>query len=465
MVEAVSVGKIIRCPVHDLISVDSDFALRIINSRPMQRLRRIKQLGLASFVYPGADHSRFSHSLGAYHLATIVMNKLNARYKHAGQELPFDEIEYEAVSLGALMHDLGHGPFSHMFESVAKYALTDKKIKHEHWTKEILLHDSQIQAALVKAEKHYKFDISKLILDIFDATIPPNKYYLRHLLSSQLDVDRFDYLLRDSLMTGAKYGEHLDFAWILRNLDIGSVKTNSPDDDDDPAPQEVNVLYIDGTRGLSSVESYLLGCFFMYKHVYYHKVINAAESMMQTLLRRVVDIIREGKMDPPHTVFEAFGRGEKPTVQQYLSLTDYNIWAWLEDWQSHPDEIVQDLSKQLLARKIFGGFIQPDNSTENKTKFSKISAILKQEKLDPSYYLIEDSPTRLAYTNSITSRQNGKAPEPIWIKHKQKGIIELDGVDSFVIQAEEALKMNEKRWYVPKNLEFRIKNETGLTQL
>lgn len=459
------VGKIIRCPVHDLISVDSTFALRVINSGPMQRLRRIRQLGLASLVYPGADHSRFNHSLGAYHLATVVMNKLNDRHKHAGKESPFNEIEYAAVSLGALVHDLGHGPFSHMFESVGEYALGPKKVKHEQWTKEIFQSDPQIQKAMQKASEYYKEDIGKLIVEIFDGLIPPDKYYLKHLLSSQLDVDRFDYLLRDSLMTGANYGEHLDFAWILRNLDVGKVQYQSPDDDE-PTPQEVKVLYIDGTHGLSSVESYLLGCFFMYRHVYYHKVINAAESMLQTILKRMVDLIRGGKMDAPHPVFDAFARGEKPTVEEYLSLNDYFIWTWLEDWAAgHTDEILHQLSEQLLSRKVFGGFIQPESTQENEEKCKKIKEIISAQGLDPRYFLIEDSPTRLAYTSSLTSRKKGKTPEPIWIKLNNTGIVELDGVKSFVIQAEEVLKMNEKRWYVPKKLVLDIRNETGLTKL
>lgn len=458
-------GKIIRCPVHDLISIDSPFVVSAINSVPMQRLRRIRQLGLASLVYPGADHSRFSHSLGAYHLATVVMNKLNEKHKHAEKEQPFNEIEYLAVSLGALMHDLGHGPFSHMFEYISEYSLGAKKVKHEQWTKEIFQSDPQIQRALKKASDYYKEDIGKLITEIFDGLIPHDKYYLKHLLSSQLDVDRFDYLLRDSLMTGANYGEHLDFAWILRNLDVGNTQYQNPNEDESE-PLDVKVLYIDGRRGLSSVESYLLGCFFMYKHVYYHKVINAAESMLQTILRRMVDLIREDKMAPPHPVFAAFANKERPTVEEYLSLNDYLIWTWLEEWaRAHEDDILHTLSQQLIARNIFGGFIQPTNPEEAAEKHEKIKKVLEAANLNPSYFLLEDAPTRMAYTNSVISRRKGKVPEPIWIKDKSTNIVELDGTSSFIVEAEKALRMDEKRWYVPKSQVLDVKNFTGLTPL
>ena len=197
--------RIYRDPVHNIIRLRTDtdegqLMMRLIDSSEFQRLRRIKQLGLGLFTYQGAEHSRFAHSLGAFHLMTRVLDRLGERYVIA----PADRV---AARAAALLHDVGHGSFSHVMEKVLSF-------HHEQWTIQVILDDHSEIGELLRS---YDDELPSKIASIIAGSFRPSA--LAQLVSSQLDVDRMDYLLRDSLMTGAKYGIY-DLEWIINALAI-----------------------------------------------------------------------------------------------------------------------------------------------------------------------------------------------------------------------------------------------------
>jgi HD superfamily phosphohydrolase len=452
--------RIIRCPVHNLIRIDCPYALQIMESQSMQRLRKIRQLGLAYLVYPGAEHSRFSHSLGAYHLANQMVDKLNEDGNDG--EKPFSAEYKTAVCLAALVHDIGHGPFSHLFEKIAKTCLGKKAKDHEGWTIEILKNDPAIESALSSASTAFGIDAPAFIRDTVKHTLSREQRYMGDIVSSQMDVDRFDYLLRDSLMTGVEYGK-FDTAWIYRNLKIGTIQPDSE--------QPMKAIVIDGRRGLSSIESYLLGCFYMYQHVYYHKAIHSAESMLLNILKRAVDILKEGRKDElgdVHPALVAFSELREPTFQEYLSLNDFRVLTWVEDWAQEgvKDPILKDLSQRLMERNIFGCIRQPEDPAQGLEKYTQIQRYLDAKNLDPTYYLIDNTPSRDAYKDLLTILEEGKTDEdhqPIHVEQKMGGIHPLSAIESLVIRSKPQYKI--RRWFVPKEHVQDIAHQFGLTQL
>ena len=220
--------RIYRDSVHNIIRLKTDsesgkLLVRLIDTREFQRLRRVRQLGLAHFAYQAAEHSRFTHSLGALHLATRVLAKLDLTNKISGEARI-------AVQCAALLHDVGHGAFSHVLESILDF-------HHENFTIEAVLSD---ETEIGQILKNFSNELPENIADIIRGTFRPMA--LAQLVSSQLDVDRMDYLLRDSLMTGAKYGIY-DLEWIIKSLEID---------------EENDRLYV-SARGIYAVEDYLAG--------------------------------------------------------------------------------------------------------------------------------------------------------------------------------------------------------------
>jgi HD superfamily phosphohydrolase len=260
--------KIIRDPVHDVVAFRLDsppdaLLFRLINCVEFQRLRRIRQLGLASLAYPGADHSRYSHSLGVMETARKILSQL--AHSHT--------IEDEGRTLcvvAALLHDLGHGPFSHVFERVSG-------IRHEELTRRVILDgDSEVHRVLADHDPA----MPQRIVDFLACR--PKRTFFCDIIASQLDADRFDYLLRDNLMTGSRYGS-FDLEWVLHALTI------------DPSCDRLAVT----TKGISAVETYLQARFNMYRHVYFHKVVRSAEGMVKLALQRAKRLAVQRRLEWP----------------------------------------------------------------------------------------------------------------------------------------------------------------------
>ncbi|MGE5187082.1 MAG: HD domain-containing protein [Acidobacteriota bacterium] len=319
--------RVFRDPVHGLVEFkggDRPIA-DLLDTAAMQRLRRIKQMGFAWLVYPGAEHSRFGHALGAFHIAQRVARRL---------ELPHAVARH--VKVAALLHDVGHGPFSHAWEHVFEGH------SHEHWGMRIATEDPEVRAALERLEP----GLPETLRAFWGKDYQP--HYARKLVSSQLDVDRLDYLLRDGHYSGAGYATY-DLDWIIHAIQVARV---SPDRDD---------LVVDYRRGMYAVEQYLFARSYMYAQVYHHKTVRAAEHMFIHTLERFAQLARTGAEPPGLAIAGAMARGTNVTVADYLQLHDVSVTTALDRWagvtgEPAADPVLRDLAARLVARRLFKTF-------------------------------------------------------------------------------------------------------------
>jgi HD superfamily phosphohydrolase len=370
--------RIYRDPVHNIIALsearaDDALLIRLIDAPEFQRLRHIKQLGLAHYTYQGAEHSRFTHSLGVMHLMTRALDLLGSRYP----------VSAEARAVGraaALLHDLGHGPFSHVIEKVLGQ-------NHEAWTVRIIADES--------TGVHRQ-------LAAFDARLPAlvtaaveHRYrpaFIGQLVSSQLDVDRFDYLLRDSLMTGAKYGIY-DLEWILHALEI------------DEAGDRVYVA----AKGIYAVEEYLQARYYMFRQVYFHRTLRSAEAILRSLLRRAVRLMGEGRLRfiVRGSVMERVLTGESLETSDYLRFDDHDVMFHIKQWAREEDAMMADLARRFVERRLFKA-IDVDLPEDERRQFvASARARIEALGYDPEYYLIEDRAADIPYYGYY--RPEGKA--------------------------------------------------------
>jgi uncharacterized protein len=362
--------KIIRDPVHDVIAFRIDrpgegLLFRLINAVEFQRLRRIRQLGLASLAYPGADHSRYSHSLGVMETARKMLGRLQAY--HAISE------EDETLCLvGALLHDVGHGPFSHVFERVTG-------VHHESVTRRIIEDpDSELHRTLAD----YDAAMPARVIEFLDCR--PKRTFFNDILSSQLDADRFDYLLRDNLMTGSRYGD-FDLGWLLQALTI------------DEASDRLAV----SAKGISAVENYLQSRYHMYRNVYFHKVVRSAEGMVKLALQRARRLAVQGRLpwpDREHPVHRAL-LGQALSIDEFAELDDVSMLAAFKTWSGDADGTLAHLCRGLLYRRLYKvvdlSFI-PD-PTAARDAYVRAERAMTQAGGDPSYDLFFDEPANTPY--------------------------------------------------------------------
>src|SRR5437660_3997299 len=316
--------RIYRDPVHNIIPLRDDSAegrlmIRLIDTPEFQRLRRIKQLGLGLYTYQGAEHSRFTHSLGALHLMTRILDQLSDRHD-------IGLADRAAARAAALLHDVGHGPFSHAMENVLG-------VHHEQMT---VLAVTSPETELHKALTSYSVEMPDRVAAIIDGSFKPAA--LAQLVSSQLDVDRMDYLLRDSLMTGAKYGFY-DLEWIINALQID---------------QEADRIYV-AARGLHAVEEYLQARYYMFRQVYFHRTLRSAEAVLRSALRRSLELMNKGEevWCVAGSAFEKMLRRESLTATEHLSMDDSDVIFHMKQWQQSKDPILSDLSQRFVNRRLF----------------------------------------------------------------------------------------------------------------
>jgi HD superfamily phosphohydrolase len=342
--------------------------MRLIDTPEFQRLRRIKQLGLGLYTYQGAEHSRFTHSLGAFHLMSRVLDRLAE--KHA-----INEQDYTAARAAALLHDVGHGSFSHVMEKVLGF-------HHEKWTVDAVLSETEISQLLAS----YSATLPAKVAAIIEGKFQPAA--LAQLVSSQLDVDRMDYLLRDSLMTGAKYGIY-DLEWIINALAID---------------EEHDRIYV-RARGLYAVEEYLQARYYMFRQVYFHRTLRSAEAVLRAILRRALKLLEtnEPVWCAPETAFEKILRRKSLTITEYLEVDDSDVLFHVKQWQRSPDAILADLSRRFTGRKLFKA-IDLDMPVAERPEFlSAAREYIMKAGYDPDYYFIEDRASDVPYYNYYTA--------------------------------------------------------------
>jgi HD superfamily phosphohydrolase len=372
--------RIYRDPVHNIIRLRTDtdegrLMVRLVDSEEFQRLRRIKQLGLALYTYQGAEHSRFTHSIGVLHLITRVLDKLAEKHN-------IKQEDRTAIRAAALLHDIGHGAFSHVMEKALDF-------HHENFTVEAILSD---ETEAGRALREYSNELPKRVASVIEGKFQPSA--LAQLVSSQLDVDRMDYLLRDSLMTGAKYGLY-DLEWIINALAID---------------EERDRIYVTA-RGLYAVEEYLQARYYMFRQVYFHRTLRSAEAVLRSVLKRALELFAEGKnvWHAPNTAFEKVLRREKLTLKHHLEIDDSDVLFHLKQWRNSNDEVLRDLCNRFIGRRLFKA-IDLDMPEEEREDFlSSAREAVMQSGFNPDYYFIEDHAGDVPYYSYYTAGAEPKA--------------------------------------------------------
>ncbi len=381
---------ILRDPVHGLVAFESEesrIVVELLEAREVQRLRRIRQLGLTSFAFPGAEHTRFSHAIGAAH----VMQLLVARLRQIDHELPFwqrmtSELAREAIA-AAMLHDLGHGPFSHLFEE----AMPDAPA-HETWTSRILLDPtSDVNRILSRHDAGLPRRVSDLVEGRHEVA------YLASAVSGIFDVDRCDYLLRDARATGVTYGDY-DLPWLLRSLRFDRLDGGAGD-----APR----LGVDGLKGVTAIESFLLARLFMFQQVYFHKSTRAAETMIHHILRRAIALVANGARLPRHLpALDVVASGGEPSLSDYLELDDQSLLVAIHAWEEARDPVLADLSKRLRTRTLFKtielGHVETSVSGERALEIAR--EIAARRGLDPDAYVALDRATDTPFPSHAALR-------------------------------------------------------------
>jgi len=366
--------RIYRDPVHNIIRLQTDtdegeLMTRLIDSFEFQRLRRIKQLGLGLYTYQGAEHSRFTHSLGAFHLMTRVLDRLGERYT-------IKPADRTAARAAALLHDVGHGSFSHVMEKVMNF-------HHEHWTIEIVSSNQTEVGELLRA---HSAELPERVASVIRGNFEPAA--LAQLVSSQLDVDRMDYLLRDSLMTGAKYGIY-DLEWIINAIAI-----------DEAADR----IYVEA-RGVYAVEEYLQARYYMFRQVYFHRTLRSAEAVLRSIIRRALELYANGD-EVWHAEGTAFAKilGREPlSIADHLQIDDSDFVFHVKQWQRSNDPVLSDLSRRFITRHLFKAIDLDLPPTERAEFLTLAQAAVAQAGFDPAYYFIEDRASDVPYYNFYAS--------------------------------------------------------------
>ncbi|GAB3894313.1 HD domain-containing protein [Spirosoma agri] len=359
--------KILNDPVYGFITIPTDLLFDLVEHPYFQRLRRIKQLGLSEYVYPGALHTRFHHALGAMHLMGQATHTLQSKGHHLSED------ECEAAQVAILLHDIGHGPFSHVLEC----CLLDN-VHHERISL-LFMHDlnRQFNGRLTMA------------ISMFEGTY--ERPFFHQLISSQLDMDRMDYLNRDGYYTGVAEGA-IGAERIIKMLDL------------------VDDQLVVEAKGILSVENFLNARRLMYWQVYLHKTSICCESMLIQILRRARFLIRQGEpvFAPPafllflreSVTLDAF-LGSSIYLEAFNQLDDYDIWGCIKQWALHDDFVLSTLCRMLLDRRLFKIMLSTEPFAVELVQ--ELENQLRQLGLpddELSYFLVEGQATNAAYLPS-----------------------------------------------------------------
>jgi uncharacterized protein len=439
--------KVIRDPVHNIITFENTecdrLLLDLINTREFQRLRRIKQLGLCDMVFPAANHSRFAHSIGVMQNARQFLDRIS---RLSGK---IDKNHRMLVCVAALLHDIGHGPFSHAFEKVTGDS-------HERRTLEIIRDDSTevhqlLRAIDPKLPEHMALFFDEDIEDdqLENAPFPP---FLTQIVSSQLDADRFDYLVRDSHSTGTGYGV-FDRDWLLQHLCVKEIK-----------PKKKSAVNLAGrfylsSKALFAAEAYVFARFHMYRMVYFHKTIRAAEVMLRLVFQRFKELLiksdskaARNNVVPGSTpgLVRAFSKASSPIpLEEYLRLDDFSVTEFLKCCGRSKDKYLKELGLGLIGRRLYKATDATDAASSDVGHFtSKATEKIRKLHGDTDYSFVPDTPTDTPYKPYDPDAE--KPATQIYVENSLSELKEL----SSVVEAVETLKKKYTlvRYYYPESI-------------
>jgi len=396
--------KVFKDPVHRYVRVKDRVIWDLIATPEFQRLRRIKQLGTTNLTFHGAEHSRFNHSLGVYEIVRRITNKI-ANYPE------WDPNERILCLCAALLHDLGHGPFSHSFEKVFD-------LDHEDFTRKIILGDTKVNQVLEKVELGFAKKVAAVIAKTYQDKL------VTSLISSQIDADRMDYLQRDAYYTGVSYGL-FDMERILRVM----------------RPTEDQVVI--KSTGMHAVEDYIMSRYQMYWQVYFHPVTRSAEVILTKILHRAKQLYNLGysfKVEPLHfiTLFK-----NDVSLSDYLKLDESVIYYYFQLWQTEQDSILRDLSERFMNRNLFK-YIEYDPE-EQAEKIVKLKHLFEKVSIDPDYYLAVDASSDLPYD---FYESDDEERVPIYLLMPNDELKELSK-HSDVVEAISRKKRTDHKLYFP----------------
>jgi uncharacterized protein len=404
--EKLSEEKVFKDPVHRYVHVRDRVIWDLIGTKEFQRLRRIKQLGTTYLTFHGAEHSRFNHSLGVYEIIRrIIDDGFKGRPEWNGDE------RLLALSAG-LLHDLGHGPFSHSFEKVFD-------LDHEQFTQAIILGKTEVNAVLSKVDANFPKKVAEVIAKTYH-----NKQVVS-LISSQIDADRMDYLQRDAYFTGVSYG-HFDMERILRVM----------------RPREDQVVI--KHSGMHAVEDYIMSRYQMYWQVYFHPVSRSAEVILTKILHRAKDLHEKYysfKHHPIHfySLFE-----EETSLEDYLKLDESIVLYYFQMWQEEEDFILSDLCRRFMNRNLFQ-YVEFDPAKQYK-KLAELSILFKKAGIDPEYYLVVDSSSDLPYDFYRPGEEEERLPIQLLMDNGE--IRELSR-ESSIVDAISGKRRTDHKLYFP----------------
>lgn len=396
------VRKIVNDPVHGFITINDTLIFEIIGHPYYQRLRRIQQMAMAQLVYPGAVHTRLHHSLGAYHLMCMALSELEDK------GIAITKEEKQAAKIAILLHDIGHGPFSHALEKVLL-----KGVHHE-------------DMSLLIMQSLNKIFNGQLDLAIQIFTNKYNRPFFHQLISGQLDVDRMDYLSRDSFFTGVSEGV-IGYERILKMVNVL---------DDELVVEE---------KGLNSVEKFLLARRLMYWQVYRHKTVVASENMLVKIIERAQFLFERSDNEiKTNTQLDTFlgnfsGNIKDISLEAFCQLDDTDILFAIKQWQHHEDKVLSILCHGLLNRKCFSCQMQDKaiSETDWNTAWQTAKERFQLDDIDLSYLCFKGGTSNILYDVS---------DETIKILKKTGEITDITAIDNALIN--ESLSSPVKKFYI-----------------
>lgn len=394
--------KVLRDPIHGYIHVDLQVIWDCINTKEMQRLRRIRQLGGDFQVYHTAEHSRFSHSLGVYEIVRRMVYEIESLCT------AMSEYDKAVAMLAGLLHDIGHGPFSHAFETIQHF-------HHETYSVKIILEDSEVHRVLTAHHPSLPNDIAAIMQHRHPLE------FMNQLVSGQLDADRMDYLLRDAYFTGTSYG-NFDLERILRTMRLKDGRI------------------VVKQSGIHSVEDYIMARYHMYWQVYLHPVARSYETMLTMLFKRMKFVYEKGLLDEAMTcMFLPFLKDCGASIDDLHMLDEAAAQYGISCLRKGSDPILRDLSYRLMNRKLFEYC-----PMKSQAEYEKVVSNVKALGYDPHYFVHHDSVSQLPY-----SLYTGKDGHNIWVLCEQGVIKELSEVSAIVYALATANFKEEEMLYYP----------------